>query len=211
MTFVRIPAQSFLMGSDDARPDESPVHRVWIESFELGACQVTNAEYAEFASTTGHAPPPAPFNDPEQPVVGVSWFEAVAYCEWLTKISGSRVRLPTEAEWECAARGGAEGLHYPWGDELPFDDDPAGPRPVGRRTPNAYGLYDICENVHEWCSDWYAADYYAASPERNPRGPVTGSRRASRAVHGGIRSSSAAAPRAPAFRRSFATPTTDFA
>jgi formylglycine-generating enzyme required for sulfatase activity len=61
-----------------------------------------------------------------------------------------------------------------------LEADAAGPRPVGRRTPNAYGLYDICENVHEWCSDWYAADYYAGSPERNPRGPVTGSRRASR-------------------------------
>jgi sulfatase modifying factor 1 len=180
MNFVLIPAQSFLMGSDEGRPDESPVHRVSVDAFELGACQVTNSEFAEFANATGHAPRPAPFDDPEQPVVGVSWFEAVAYCEWVSGISGSRVRLPTEAEWECAARGGVEGLHYPRGDELPLDDDPAGPRPVGRRTPNAYGLYDICENVHEWCSDWYAADYYTVSQERNPRGPVAGSRRASR-------------------------------
>jgi formylglycine-generating enzyme required for sulfatase activity len=180
VTFVRIPAQSFLMGSDDSRPDESPVHRVWIDAFEIGACQITNAEYAAFANATGHAPPPAPFNDPEQPVTGVSWFEAVAYCEWLSKFSGRRVRLPSEAEWECAARGGAEGLHYPWGDDLPLQESAAGPRPVGRRAPNAYGLYDICENVHEWCSDWYAAEYYIGSPERNPRGPDDGLRRVSR-------------------------------
>lgn len=180
MNFVRIPAQSFLMGSDDGRPDESPVHRVWIDAFEMGVCQVTNTEYAAFANATGHAPPPAPFNDPEQPVVGVSWFEAVAYCDWLSSVSGRRGRLPTEAEWECAARGGAEGMHYPWGDEWPLQDDAAAPRAVGRRAPNAYGLYDICENVHEWCSDWYAPDYYGVSPERNPRGPESGSRRASR-------------------------------
>ena len=180
MTFVLIPAQSFLMGSNDGRPDESPVHRAWIDAFEIATCQVTNSEYAAFPNASGHAPPPAPFHDPEQPVVGVSWFEAVAYCDWLSSVSGRRLRLPTEAEWECAARGGAEGLHYPWGDEFPLQDDTAGPRPVGRRAPNAYGLYDICENVHEWCSDWYAPDYYGVSPEKNPRGPNAGSRRVSR-------------------------------
>ena len=100
MTFVLIPAQSFLMGSEDGRPDESPVHRVLIDAFELGACQVTNSEYAAFANATGHAPPPAPFSDPEQPVVGVSWREAVAYCDWLSSVSGARVRLPFEAEWD---------------------------------------------------------------------------------------------------------------
>jgi formylglycine-generating enzyme required for sulfatase activity len=176
MTFVLISGQSFLMGSDDGRPDESPVHRVWVDAFEMGAYQVTNSEYAAFANATGHAPPPAPFNDPEEPVMGVSWFDAVGFCEWL----GSGVRLPTEAEWECAARGGVEGMLYPWGNELPPQDDVNAPRIVGRGTRNAYGLYDICENVHEWCSDWYAPDYYGLSPERNPRGPETGSRRVSR-------------------------------
>jgi len=162
------------MGSDDDRPDERPVHRVWVDAFEIGIYQVTNAEYAEFAKATGHSLPPELFPDPEQPVVSVSWFDAVAFCDWL------HVRLPTEAEWECAARGGAEGLRYPWGNDALPNDDREEPHSVGRGTPNAYGLYDICENVHEWCSDWYAADYYAASPERNPRGPDAGTRRVSR-------------------------------
>jgi sulfatase modifying factor 1 len=174
--FARIPAQFFLMGSDDGRPDERPVHRVWIDAFEIGICQVTNAEYASFADATGHPLPQMPFSDPEQPVVAVSWFDAVAFCEWL----GGAARLPTEAEWECAARGGAEGLRYPWGNELPPNYEMNEPYAVGRGMPNPYGLYDICENVHEWCSDWYAADFYAASPERNPYGPDAGTRRVSR-------------------------------
>ena len=170
----------FSMGSENGADDERPVHRVWVDAFEIAATQVSNAEYARFVEATGHPPPlcwkDANFNDPLQPVVAVSWLDAVRYCEWLG------ARLPTEAEWECAARGGAVGMLYPWGDNAPYDKmrPLSGPERVGRRAPNGFGLYDMCENVHEWCSDWYAAGYYAASPERNPRGPDTGSRRASR-------------------------------
>ena len=171
------------MGSDDGREDERPVHRVDLDAFELGACQVTNAEYAKFVDVTGHAPPPfwqqPAFDDPSQPVVGVSWFEAVAYCAWL----GARFRLPTEAEWECAARGGVEGALYPWGNDTRTEyamRAMSGPARVAQSEPNAYGLYDMCENVHEWCSDWYDARYYDLSPDLNPRGPDTGTRRASR-------------------------------
>jgi len=129
-------------------------------------------------------------NQPEQPVVGVSWYEATRYCEWLGVTTGNNFRLPTEAEWERAARGGREGTLYAWGDappqSLPWYAErcaarwKTGPETVGGGEPNAYGLYNMCDNVHEWCSDWYSADYYAVSTERNPCGPETGDRRASR-------------------------------
>jgi formylglycine-generating enzyme required for sulfatase activity len=190
--FVAVPAGVFLMGDDRGRPDERPAHRVRVDAFAVARTPVTNAEYAVFLSATGHVPPrfweDPGFNRPEQPVVAASWHDAVAYCEWLTRETGRRCRLPTEAEWERAARGGREGEVYPWG------DDPAGwsaepalaavrqerPYPVGRSRPNGLGLLDMGYNVHEWCSDWYAPDYYAASPDHNPRGPSTGTRRASR-------------------------------
>ncbi|MFZ0736176.1 MAG: formylglycine-generating enzyme family protein [Candidatus Acidiferrales bacterium] len=187
---VRIPAGSFLMGSETAQDNERPVHRVSIDAFELAACQLTNAEYALFLAATNHRPPlhanDPNFNDPEQPVAAPSWFDAVAYCDWLSRVTGWRYRLPTEAEWERAARGGVEGQLYPWGDAPPESQPDygsrwkTGPEPVGRYAPNAYGLHDIGDNMHEWCSDWFAADYYSISPERNPQGPPSGTRRASR-------------------------------
>jgi len=187
---VRIPEGWFAMGAEQGFDCERPVHRVWVDAFLLGACQVTNAEYACFLRACQTAPPPTwnqpEFCAPQQPVVSVSWFEAVAYCEWLSRLTGRRYRLPTEAEWERAARGGVEGRAFPWGDEPP-QSRPGyhsrwlnGPEAVGGGGPNPFGLYDVCENVHEWCSDWFDAGYYARSPERNPRGPESGTRRASR-------------------------------
>lgn len=175
-----------MMGSQEGGDNERPIHRVWVDTFELGTCQVTNREYTLFVQSTGHPQPSCrddpKFNGPTQPVVAVSWIDAARYCEWFSGVTGRRCRLPTEAEWECAARGGAEGKRYPWGDDA--TDNGArwinGPEPVAQRAPNAYGLYDMCENVHEWCSDWYGVDYYSVSPARNPRGPETGSRRVSR-------------------------------
>ena len=187
---VRIPEGWFWMGSEAGQENERPVHRVWVDAFCLAACQVTNSEYARFLDATKSNPPPfwqdSHFNHPQQPVVAVSWFEAVRYCEWMTTVTGRKYRLPTEAEWERAARGKVDGKLFPWGDDPPQsrpDYDKrwkTGPEPVGGYEPNAFGLYDIGDNVHEWCSDWYQADYYSVSPERNPRGPETGSRRASR-------------------------------
>jgi formylglycine-generating enzyme required for sulfatase activity len=198
-TLVAIPAGWFTMGSESGQDNEKPAHRVWIDEFHIARCQVTNAEYARFVRCTGSVAPPfwsdAGFSQPEQPVVGVSWHEAVRYCEWLSASTlsasmGKRFRLPTEAEWERAARGGLEGALFPWGDAAPqsladYAERCAGhwktgPEPVGRGEPNGFGLYNMCENVHEWCSDWYSPGYYAVSPDRNPRGPESGERRASR-------------------------------
>jgi sulfatase modifying factor 1 len=112
----------------------------------------------------------------------VSWFDAVDYCEWLSSISGGRYRLPAEAEREKAARGGIEGAAYPWGD----DDGEArgsflqGPHAAGGSSPNGYGLFDMGDNVHEWCSDWYGPYDPAEALVRDPQGPSTGTRRASR-------------------------------
>lgn len=187
---VRIPGQWFWMGCESGRDDEKPVHRVWVDSFELAACQVTNAEYRCFLAATSVAAPPCwtdpNFNDPQMPVAAVSWHEATAYCDWLSRATDKPYRLPTEAEWECAARGGAEKFLYPWGDAPPeslpdyANRWKSGPEPVSLYGPNAYGLFNIGDNVHEWCADWYDAGYYKYSPERNPRGPSDGVRKASR-------------------------------
>src|SRR6202049_494387 len=187
---VRIPEGWFWMGSDSGQDNERPVHRLWVDAFFLAAHQVRNSDYSLFLRAPETPVPPflqdPNFDHPEQPVVGVSWYEAASYCDWLSRDSGRRFRLPTEAEWERAARGGVESQLYPWGDAPPQSLSDyekrwkKGPEPVAQYAPNAFGLYDICENVHEWCSDWYQADYYAASPERNPRGPEQGNRRASR-------------------------------
>ena len=178
---VEIDAAWFLMGSNGGQDCERPVHRVWVDAFFLAATQVTNAEYDRFLHATSTLPPPfrndPNFSHPQQPVAGVSWHEATRYCEWLSAQTGRAYRLPTEAEWELAARDGFEQKQFPWGNEPPQSlPDYAtrwqnGPEQVARYAPNRFGIYDICDNVHEWCSDWYDPNYYAISPERNPRGP----------------------------------------
>ena len=185
---VLIPAGQFMMGDEDGRPDEQPVHRVTLSDFRIALLPVTNHDYGEFLSATDHESPrfwDAPkFNRQTQPVVGISWASAVEYCQWLSSVRGEQFRLPTEAEWEKAARGGLEHQRYPWGDE-PWGDNGGrfsqdAPWDVGRCQPNGYSILDIGFNVHEWCYDWYDPKYYANSPEHDPQGPRTGERRASR-------------------------------
>jgi formylglycine-generating enzyme required for sulfatase activity len=192
---VRIPEGWFVMGCDAGRDDERPAHRVWVDEVALAAFQVTNAEYAHFLAATRRAKPlhweDTEFNDPRQPVVDVSWFDAAAYCEWLSAVSGRAYFLPSEAQWERAARGGVDDEDFPWGNV------PAGervencvqdytsrwnnaPERVGLYAANAYGLFNMADNVHEWCADWYDAGYYARSPERNPCNEQETGRRASR-------------------------------
>jgi formylglycine-generating enzyme required for sulfatase activity len=178
---VSIQAAWFFMGSATGQDCEHPVHRVWVDAFQLAATQVTNAEYAHFLRSTGSHPPPfwsdKNFDDPQQPVTGVSWFEADHYCRWLSSQTARAYRLPTEAEWERAARGGLEQQDFPWGNDPPqsLPDYAArwqtGPERVAIYAPNTFGLYNMCDNVHEWCSDWYDPNYYSVSPERSPRGP----------------------------------------
>ena len=185
---VTVPAGEFVMGKDGSRPDEAPAHRVRLSAFRAAAHPVSNREYATFVTATG-APPAqfiseARFADPDRPVVGINWHEAVAYCEWLTTETGTGFRLPTEAEREYAALGGLADGDWPWtGENAAFVawvntlDGPHVPTPA---CANGYGLFCMAENVHEWCSDWYSASYYAASPNENPRGPTGGVRKASR-------------------------------
>ncbi len=182
-----IQAGYFTMGSNDGSGAERPPHRVWLNAYYIDKYEVTNQQYREFVRATGHRKPvfweEDRFNSPRQPVVGMTWNDAIAYCSWAGK------RLPTEAEWEKAARGGLEGRRFPWGDEGPSgkatfgkDENTGRPTPVGQHMPNGYGLYDVAGNVWEWCADWYDQNYYSNSPEQNPKGPDIGK---DRVVRGG--------------------------
>jgi formylglycine-generating enzyme required for sulfatase activity len=188
---VIVPAGSFVMGSDGGQENERPCHLVWLDRFGIGRFPVTNREYRAFVEETQRAEPrfwlDPMFGGETQPVVGLGWDDALAYCAWLSERIGEKFRLPTEAEWERAARGGRESALYPWGDEPPSEKqfigcDPrtGGPANVGVNEPNDFGLFDMSENVHEWCADFYDYHYYQCSPEHNPRGPSFGTRRVSR-------------------------------
>jgi formylglycine-generating enzyme required for sulfatase activity len=182
------------MGCETGTVNERPPHRVWVDRFAIGRLVVTNRLYLIFLKETGRDAPPEAGGariDPDdswadQPVTSVSWFDAAAYCAWMRERTGKPYRLPTEAEWERAARGGLEAKLYTWGDEPPQAQPRyaelwrAGPERCGQRPPNGFGLYDISENVHEWLADWYDPGYYSISPQHNPQGPPRGTRRASR-------------------------------
>jgi len=207
---VLIPAGEFDMGTDRSEileltnwakgydqsaqaswfEDETPRHKVYLNAYSIDVYEVTNEVYKKFMDATGHKPPKfwndPRYNDPKQPVVGVTWPEAKAYCDWTGK------RLPTEAEWEKAARGGLIGKQFPWGDTPSHDyanyagavgnDLWSGSAPVGKFAPNDYGIYDMAGNVFEWCADWYDKGYYSKSSSENPQGPDSGS---TRVVRGG--------------------------
>ena len=187
---VTIPAGEFTMGrtkltSDDKttmRPqillDDRPARKVRMHSFQLDVHETTNAQYAAFVKATNHRVPyhwtTGTFREGtgNHPVYNVSWDDAKAYCEWSGK------RLPTEAEWERAARGGLEEKDYPNGDSITPKDahfnSAEGPVDVRKFPPNAFGLYDMAGSVSEWTADWFARDYYSQGVNESPPGPAEG-------------------------------------
>lgn len=224
--YVLVPAGPFRMGDNtgDGEARERPVHLVELDAFYIGRYEITNGEWRKFRDDPGYDDPrfwpegrivpkdQVPYwsqpnnhgggtpDSDAYPVLGVNWDSAVAYCKWLSAKTGKTYRLPTEAEWEKAARG-SDQRRYPWGNTIDhsyanfvgsqtFDTGlPAGYYDGTVRGSRAthdnaspYGAYDMAGSVMEWCQDWYGRDYYAGSPRRNPRGPATG---AYRVVRGG--------------------------
>ena len=183
---VLIPAGEFEMGSNDGNSTEKPVHTVYLDAFYMDIYEVTNAQYKKFVDANpqwmkDRIPPSMygnnylehwngnsyPSGKGNHPVVNVTWSGAMAYAKWAGK------RLPTEAEWEKAARGGLVGKKYPWGDSIDsskanYGENVKDTTPVGSYPPNGYGLYDMAGNVMEWCLDAYDEDFYKSSPRRNP-------------------------------------------
>ena len=179
----RIPAGAFLMGSEKGESDdEYPQRQVWLDAFEIMRYPLTNAQYSAFldANPTHRAPSvwsarTYPEGQGDHPVVGLSWADAQACAQWLSKETGQTIRLPTEAEWEKAARG-EDGRRYPWGSEFSANKTGIGSTAVGAYPEGAspYGVQDMAGNGWEWCADWYDKDYYKYAPDRNPKGPETG-------------------------------------
>jgi len=206
--FVLVPAGAFKMGDNfgDGLPREKPVHVVELDAFYIAKYEMTNGEWKKFRDDPGYddvkfwpngrvVPKDqipywtqannhgggTPGTD-DFPVLGVNWDSATAYCAWLSAKTGKKYRLPTEAEWEKAARG-TDQRRYPWGNEIDHTDanfvgsaefDTGMKVGSFEKGKSPYGAYDMGGNVMEWCSDWYSRDYYSASPRKNPKGPATG-------------------------------------
>jgi len=183
MEMVFVPAGEFIMGgADPNEPIAYPRHAVYLDAFWIDRMEVTNAQYLRCVQANVCEPTIDPsFEDltkADHPVIEVTWYDAQNYCEWVDR------RLPTEAEWEKAARGVDERI-YPWGNDPPdctkaqFENCGSGTAPVGSKPRGAspYGVLDMAGNVAEWVADWYGLNYYSESPYRNPQGPSSGDSR----------------------------------
>jgi formylglycine-generating enzyme len=190
--WIEVSGGLFGMGGGP-RDNENPRHEVQVSPFRLARAPVTREDYQSFLDASGHPAPPfwgePAFAHSRTPAVGPSWDDAVAFCDWASEHEGFEVRLPSEAEWECAARSGWDdwSVQYPWGNEPPESLPDysrrwlQGPEPVDAYPSlHPLGFLGLGENVHEWCADWYDPRYYEVSPLIDPPGPDTGVRRSSR-------------------------------
>jgi formylglycine-generating enzyme required for sulfatase activity len=196
--WVRIPAGQFYMGDnfDEGGADEQPVHLVALDEFYISKYEITFQQYDTFCRETGHEYPPTIGWGPgwvraDRPVYNVTWNDAMDFCTWLTRKTGESINLPTEAQWEYAARG-TDQRRYPWGNTEPNCDLAnhdcniyGGSAVVGSNFGlSPFGLYDMAGNVNEWCKDYYDPFYYSYSPPQNPQGP-TDFRNSNRVIRGG--------------------------
>ena len=204
---ITVQGGSFRMGSEEGSDNEKPVHEVTLSTYAIGKYEVTNQEFCLFLNAVGNQEEGGEtwyriggYGKIEKnaerfvvkagydrhPVNNVSWYGAQAYCQWLSQLTGKTYRLPTEAEWEFAARGGNRSQNYTYagGDDAGAVAvyNSSGTAAVGGKQANELGLFDMSGNVWEWCADWYDKDYYAASPKQNPKGPASGY---SRVLRGG--------------------------
>ena len=190
--WVRIPAGEFKMGDnhsggDSYYADARPVHTVYLDTYYMSKYEVTFDQYDNFCDDTGRTKPSDEgWCRGNRPVINASWNDAVAFCNWLSEKTGKTIKLPTEAQWEKAARG-TDQRKYAWGNEEPGSNSNLGNfgMNVGKTSPvgsfplgvSPYGLHDMNGNVREYCSDWYSASYYSISPKNNPQGPSSGTQR----------------------------------
>jgi formylglycine-generating enzyme required for sulfatase activity len=202
VVLIKIPSDTFVMGSDEGEADEKPAHSVFVSGFFIGKYEVSNEQYKVFCDSTGHPYPKTPsfrgmenyfLKYPNYPVANVTWEDARSFCDW------AQLRLPTEAEWEMTARG-KDRRKYPWGDDEPnaggtyrcnlFGSSPfeakldgyqyTGPVDAFDNGVSPFGCYAMAGNVWEWCADWYLADYYASKQHADPKGPENGTDRVMR-------------------------------
>lgn len=179
---IHVDGGKFQMGDNAGDKDERPAHQVTVKSFSIAKTETTVGQWQEFCTSTSRKMPEVPWFGlkVDQPIVNVSWDNATAYCLWLTNKTGKKYRLPTEAEWEFAARGGNKSTGSQFSGNKIIDSvawyggKSVGPMPVAQKLPNELGIYDMTGNVWEWCSDWYDANYYASSPAIDPKGPASG-------------------------------------
>src|SRR5262249_89412 len=192
--WVTVPAGEFWMGDDQGGGDEKPAHRLFVPEFRIARTPVTNTQYQLYIQATGAEPPRywedgrPPKEGLNHPVVYVSWEDACRYCEWLSKVTGKHIRLPTETEWEKAARGDKDRRVYPWGDEFDvtkcnsWELGLQGTSPVGLFVAGAslYKCLDMSGDVWEWVQDWYVEGYYQRGSDRSLTGPDRGEYKAVR-------------------------------